>query len=187
MWERPAAACSLPSWNHPSCPTPSPVRALHCPPLPTASLMLKYKKCPKTLRFCFQAVIKQAGPCGKAVAPGRMSLHLFPFCPLLRSEMRCWGPGAWLWAWSLQMGRRVDVPCMKCGLLLQCPRSLSSSSVDCSLPISQTLQLPWPLGPLTPPASTQHFPLGATAVAAVTDSQLWPVAHYSPGPVEHTL
>lgn len=94
----PAAARSLLPLEPPLLLDPlSPCEPLN-PLLPKASLMLKCEECPKTLRFCSEAIHGQV-PCGKEnrnlvvifhVLPRQnVSRHLPPCCPLLRSEVGC--------------------------------------------------------------------------------------------------
>lgn len=98
----PAAACSLPPLEPPLLLAPPGPFCPQCEPLnpllPKASLMLKCKECPKTLRFCSEAIHGQV-PCGKenrnlvAIFPimprQNVSRHLPLCCPLLRSEAGC--------------------------------------------------------------------------------------------------
>ena len=136
--------------------------------------------------FCSQAIFQQAGPRGKEnlspvadfplVTLGRVSQHFLPRHLHLRSEVGLsWGltrensgPRCVRTRGTGPVGR-VDVPCMKCGLLQRLPGPLCPLQSHCSFLVSQALLLP------PPTASSlisqhQHSPLGVAA--AVTDSWL---------------
>lgn len=120
-----------------SCPFLSLVGAFCCPLLPAASLMLKCKKCPKMLRSIPQLCFKgrrhlRLWGLKFPVAPGRVTWHLFPSCPFSGQRWGVEEPAD---------GRRVGVPCMKCGCSCSAPGP-SPLQLDSSLPMSQTLLLP---------------------------------------------